>query len=1719
MSPLPDFVSREAIDSLRIRLNPGCPPRWVIPLGWAWAFLLLVGGCLASAATPEPSGAKAFKAGAAVVDISPTNFPVIVNAMFTERTATQTVDRLVVRALVLEEGNLRVAIAVVDTCMMSRELIDQAKTMAHRTTGIPVDRMLVSATHTHSAPSAMACLGSRVDPRYAAFLPGRIADAIRMADGRREPAEVGWGTIDDWKHTFNRRWIRRPDRLMNDPFGKPTVRAHMHPGHESPDAVGPSGPVDPGLSVLGLRTLNGAPLAVFANYSQHYYGSPLLSSDYYGRFADFVARGLGAGPEFVGIMSQGTSGDQMWMDYGAPRRDIGYDAYAKEIADEVLGLLRGMSFRQSAILRMAERKLSLAYRVPDEARLDWARQVKAALGERLPQTQPEIYALEAVHLHERQRTEVVVQALRIGDLGIAAMPNEVYAITGLKVKSWSPLRPTFVVELANGGDGYIPPPEQHVLGGYTTWPARTAGLEVDAEPRITAAVLECLEEVAGQPRRATEEPPGSYTSRILADRPVAFWRLNEIVAPVAVDASGRGRNGTFEPGVALYLPGVGSGEGVSPDPALKPSLFSGPDGLNRSVHFAGGRLRGTVQGVGNEFTVSFWFWNGLPHLTRPVTGYLFSRGRDGDARAAGDHLGIGGTANPEGAGRLFFFNGNARNQVLAGRTFLGERRWHHVALVRSGDRVVVYLDGNPEPEIEGRAELTGTPDAGEFFLGGRCDGFAGLEGKIDEVAVFDRALDGRAVAGQFEASGLPKPAPAPRPMESRPLLPEESLAKIHVPPGYRVELVASEPLLMDPVAIDWDENGRLWVVEMADYPLGMDGRGSPGGRVRILDDTDGDGRMDKSTLFADGLNFPNGILTWRGGVFVTAAPDVLYLQDTDGDGKADRTEVVLSGFLEGNQQLRINGLRWGLDNWVYCAAGGHHRGHASETRVRSTRTGLEIAVGSRDIRFRPDTGEVEAESGPTQFGRNRDDWGHWFGTQNSWPLWHYVLPDRYLRRNPHVAAPDPVHQVVLPMNPRVYPASRQEKRFHSFDQGGHFTSACGGMVYRDDRLFPGMPGMQAFTCEPFHNLVHREVVREHGVSFEASRATGEETSEFFASEDRWCRPVMVRTGPDGALWVVDMVRYMIEHPQWLPVEGQAELMPHYREGDDKGRIYRIVPAGPGSAESPVGFHRLGSLSSTGLVAALNSSNGWLRDKAHQVLLWRKDNGTAPLLERLATQAADARTRVQALGVLDGLGALKPEVVELALHDSQPGVRENALRFAEDRPNSRVVAAAVARVNDPNPKVRLQLALTLGAWTDPAAGEALGRLAVADPGDPFLRAAVLSSAVPHRKALSAAVVASGEPAFGAYLPSLLQIGLGLNDRTVLADLLQPVLGQRKGRYSPEQVAAFLQFLEILNRQGTSVVQLETKGPDPDSLSTVLRQAPRLFEDAERIQTDEGVAPVARVSAASLLTRDPARRSGALASLAGWLAPRAPGETQIAAVRAMASTGDASVPGSLIGAWKGLGPTTRAAVLDALCGRSAWALELARAVASGSVEAQAFDASTRARLLRHGDREVREAASRVFGAVLNSNREEVIAAFRPALALRGDSGRGAAIHGKLCVTCHRRDGQGNDVGPDLRSVVAHASEKLLTSILDPSQDVQPGYHAYTCTLRNGEEYVGIIVAETGNSVVMKLGDGTTRTIRRADIDGLRGSAVSLMPDGLEAGLTVQDLADLIAFLKKP
>ncbi len=583
---------------------------------------------------------------------------------------------------------------------------------------------MLSATHTHSAPSLMRCLGTDADPNYPAFALPRIAEGLQRAVDNLGPARVGWAVVPAPEHTHTRVWIRRPDKMLTDPFGEVTVRANMHPGYQNPDAIGPSGPSDPGLTLLAAQSRDGRPIAVLANYSMHYFGAQAVSADYYGLFAEKLGPLIGVTnttPAFVGIMSQGTSGDQHWMDYSQPKKAVTLDAYAGEMAQIAADACKKIAFHDWVPLAMREKTLRIATRQPDAKRLAWARDLVEKLNGRAPQSLPEVYAGEQLWLAENPTRAVKLQALRVGELGIAIWPCEVFAISGLKIKAQSPLQPTMNIELANGEEGYIPPPELHPLGGYNTWSCRTAMLEANAEPKIVDGLLGLLEKVSGQPRRKVAATHGAYAQAVLAAKPLAYWRLDEWSGATALDATGAHRDATYEPGVARWLAGPAS-------PA-----FSGAGASNRCPHLAGGRLLATLKPLKQSYTAEFWFWNGLPNDLRPVTGYLFGRG--------GEALALGGTNVAPGA--LVF-------GALAGRTVIAPKTWNHVALVRDGSRVAVYLNGNAEPEIAGEA----APDKSrDVFLGGRSDKEATFEGRVDEVAIYPRALSPQEIRRHYELAG------------------------------------------------------------------------------------------------------------------------------------------------------------------------------------------------------------------------------------------------------------------------------------------------------------------------------------------------------------------------------------------------------------------------------------------------------------------------------------------------------------------------------------------------------------------------------------------------------------------------------------------------------------------------------------------------------------------------------------------------------------------------------------------------------------------------------------------------------------------------------------------------------------------------------------------------------------------------------------------------------
>lgn len=546
-----------------------------------------------------------------------------------------------------------------------------------------------------------------------------------------------------------------------------------------------------------------------------------------------------------------------------------------------------------------------------------------------------------------------------------------------------------------------------------------------------------------------------------------------------------------------------------------------------------------------------------------------------------------------------------------------------------------------------------------------------------------------------------------------PRTPEESLKAMHVKPGFTVELVASEPMVQDPIFIDWGADGRMWVVEMADYPFHEDQGKTFPGRVKILEDTDHDGRYDKVTVFADNLTYPSGLAMWKNGVFLSTVPSVLFAEDTDSDGKADKFTPMLTGFKEGNAQHLLNGFCWGLDGWFYGANG------ENGTNLTEVKSSKEFDLTGRDLRFHPGSGEFQLQAGRTQCGRWRDDFGNWFGNWNSSCGWHYLVDERYIARNPQLAVR--TLRRYLSADNRIFPVSKP-LRFNFPDELGTLTSACNMMPYRDN-LFGDEYTHSCFICEPANNLVHREVLEPDGISFTSHRAADERGIEFLSSEDVWSRFTMARTGPDGCLYVVDFYRIILEHPHWIPKLMLANI--DVRAGSDKGRIYRIRPTGTERRAVP----RLDKMSDEELVKALASPNGWTRDTAQRLLIER---GTKPTIDPTFGSSA---VQTQALWTMHTIGTLDAKTLLDAMNSTDGQVRTQAVRLAESLPEDRgIIDRLCGLVDDADPRVRFQLALTLGEFSDARVPDVLRAIAKHDKGNTDILIAILSSMPRHAEAL-------------------------------------------------------------------------------------------------------------------------------------------------------------------------------------------------------------------------------------------------------------------------------------------------------------------------------------------------------------------------------------------------
>ena len=947
--------------------------------------------------------------------------------------------------------------------------------------------------------------------------------------------------------------------------------------------------------------------------------------------------------------------------------------------------------------------------------------------------------------------------------------------------------------------------------------------------------------------------------------------------------------------------------------------------------------------------------------------------------------------------------------------------------------------------------------------------------------------------------------------------PGDSLQALTVLPGFRVELVAAEPLVVDPISLSYDERGRMFVVCMRGY---SENAGDHLGQVRLLEDINGDGRFDRSSVYVDKLSWPTGVICYDGGVFVAVAPDVRYYKDTDGDGVADFRKVLYTGFGRSNVQGLVNSLRWGLDNRIHGAtssAGGSVR------RIDAPGDAREIPLRGRDFAFDPRTGELAATSGGGQHGLSFDNWGRKFVSSNSSHLEMVMFEERYARRNRSLPVPSARRLIAAdggqaevfrqsPVEP--WRIVRTRLRVAGTVPGpvegggraaGYFTGATGVTIYRGDAWPEEFHG-QAFIGDVGSNIVHRKKLEPRGVGFVGERV--DRGREFLASEEVWFRPVQFANAPDGTLHVIDMYREVIEHPKSLPPMIKKHL--DLNSGRDRGRIYRIVPEDFRPRPPP----RLDRATTEELVATLEHRNGWHRETAARLLYQRQDLRAAEGLEAMARESEYPLGRLHALYALDGLGGVTAELILQALQDLHGRVREHAVRLAERvAGDSAAVREALYRmVGDEDDRVRYQLAFTLGEFSGEGRHAALARIARRDGGDPWIRLAVLSSVaegggeVLSRLSADNAFRRSGA---GRQMLGALASMIGAqNQRDATAETLRSL--EALFREDPE-VAAFLvrELGRGLERSGSPLRELlaSRAGAAGEILEGLL-------EDARRIAVDGGRKPAERCEAARTLALGSFARGGEI--LARLLDSREPRSVQIAALAALSRFADAGVAGAVLKAWPGFSPRVRERAVDVLLARPERTRQLLDAVDDDRVRPTDLGPSRIRWLRSHRDRPIRERAGTVLADVKLRRRQDVVESYRGVLKLEGVPERGKAIFKNNCATCHQVEGVGNEIGPSLLAMHNRGAEAMLLAVLDPNREVNPQYLEYLIVSRTGRLITGLISAETATSVTLRRGDEQTDTVLRTEIESLSSSGLSIMPEGLEKEIDRQGMADLIAYL---
>jgi putative membrane-bound dehydrogenase-like protein len=1017
----------------------------------------------------------------------------------------------------------------------------------------------------------------------------------------------------------------------------------------------------------------------------------------------------------------------------------------------------------------------------------------------------------------------------------------------------------------------------------------------------------------------------------------------------------------------------------------------------------------------------------------------------------------------------------------------------------------------------------------------------------------------------------------------KPLSPEESLLHFRLPDDLKVEIVASEPLLADPSAVAWDEQRRLFVSEIHGYnleghfdvqELNRTGqldtvvRRIPAsdaakkaaeketyGTIKMLLDTDGNGRMDRSTVWADRLPPCFGIVAARDGIIAIGRPDIIYLADRDNDGQAEIRETLFTGFEITILERSINNPRWGIDNWIYVSAG-RAGGQITGPHLDGT-----VALGATDFRFKSDGSAIEPVTGRNHmFGQTMTDWGDRFVTPPG--LYAIPIPQRYLSRNPYLPVPDANANAAS--GNRLFPTSQphpwrversqQEEwsKYYSDRYGaaeaapnGFFTSACGQMIYRAKHLPAHYLGNH-FCCDPAQNLVHRRLLSRDGLRYEARRAPEEQQTEFLSSTDQWFRPLNLFTGPDGAIYIVDMYREIIEDYSAIPryLQQQYGLI----EGNSHGRLWRIVPKINRRRE----ISNLATASTSQLVTELANTNAWQRLTVQRLLVQRADQASLPPLKQLIHNGQTPQSRLHALHTLSGLDALELSDVDSAINDPHFAVRLHALRLSEQwlDGDPSIFETAIKRLGDPDAKVRLQLALSLGESRRPQAIQTLAKLAARDGADPWMRAAILSS-VPETADQFLTIVAqesttqkSEESVAQLLLEPLATVIGARHQNTEISTLLKTVAGMvqnqqelqlvclnglleglDRGKPQPLDSASIKESLrQLLTSESADVRKLAlriaaaTKFTDSPAMKDIFVQA---VADA----LDDMLPLEARIAATEILASAP--NATLFETAKQLLNLRYPPSLQLAAVAALASKSDANITPVLLENWESTTPAVRQAILDAIFGHVNRLPALLDAIVTESVSAQSLKGFQRIQLLEHPNEVIRKRAQKLLVNNQPSLNPELLKTYRTTLKKPRDVAHGEVLFKKTCASCHKLNSREKLVGPDLSVIHTRTDESILLDILEPSAKISAGFGSYIVVDVNGRTFSGVLASESATSVTLRFlpatsTDGnnakmTEHILLRKDIDVIQASQQSLMPDNLDKQLSPQDVADVLAYVR--